>query len=278
MFSHMELSFAVIAFVSGNASAFNSCRYRKGLGNGSRFISITDTEVLPECIQILIKHIRIILDLSQVLFIDILVHFLALGVQSPHSQKRLCISGIVQIIDRITGHRQDLSAVGIHYDAAGIVSAVSLTVIVMVLLVIFFQIFFHNALDIGVNGGDNAVSVLGGDRCPFQIRVVIQIPVFPSRRSGQNIIIIFLQAIGAHIVAGGEADHITGQGTARVASFIFLFKPKPLYQGILFIYKLHQALYLFVFQSSGKHIVSGAASVFRNIRADRRGVCTDLAF
>ena len=83
---------------------------------------------------------------------------------------------------RITGHRQDLSAVGIHYDAAGIVSAVSLTVIVMVLLVIFFQIFFHNALDIGVNGGDNAVSVLGGDRCPFQIGVVIQIPV-PDRIS-----------------------------------------------------------------------------------------------
>ena len=40
-------SLAVIGFVSGNCTAFNRSRYGKGLRNGTRFIGIVNTEILP---------------------------------------------------------------------------------------------------------------------------------------------------------------------------------------------------------------------------------------
>ena len=45
--ANLKDSVTVIGFISGNRTTFNRSCYRKGLGNGTRFIGIVNAEVLP---------------------------------------------------------------------------------------------------------------------------------------------------------------------------------------------------------------------------------------
>ena len=112
-------------------------------------------------------------------------------------------------------------------------------------------------MDIYIYRSDNGITVHGGNSRSFQCRVIVQIPIFPSGSTAQNIIIILFKAKQPAIVAPGKSDHITGQPVVRVYSLIFLLKPDPfdvrsrLFIGLQFL----KPSYLLVRHLLGKHII-----------------------
>ena len=93
------------------------------------------------------------------------------------------------------------------------------------LLVKLLQIFLYNALNIGINGTVYRVAVHCRLDRTLQVGIVIQIAVFSSGGSVQNIIVILFQTVLSFIVRSGKSDHICRQRTVGIDSLIFLFKP-----------------------------------------------------
>ena len=116
-------SLAVIAFRSHNTAALNSCGNRKGLGNGSRLIGVGNTEILPQSVQMLI-HFLIRIQIGKIFFRNI-IHPLSLLVEKVHTDQRLRISGIIEVIIGVAGHSQNLPGIYLHNNAAHILGRIS---------------------------------------------------------------------------------------------------------------------------------------------------------
>ena len=46
------------------------------------------------------------------------------------------------------------------------------------------------------------------DGRPLHIGIIVHVAVFPARRSGQDIVIVFFQSIGAYVIIGGKTDQV----------------------------------------------------------------------
>ena len=79
---------------------------------------------------------------------DIFLGLVALLVHHHTADQRVRIAGVVQIIDRVAGHSQNISRIDLHYDTSHILSAVSRPRSILMFLVKLFQIFFHDPLEL----------------------------------------------------------------------------------------------------------------------------------
>lgn len=75
---------------------------------------------------------------------------------------------------------------------------------ILMLLVKLLQIFLYNALNIGINGTVYRVAVHCRLDRTLQVGIVIQIAVFSSGGSVQNIIVILFQTVLSFIVRSGN--------------------------------------------------------------------------
>ena len=193
---------------------------------------------------------------------DIFSVFFAVLIQKRHSYQRIRISGIIQIKIGIACHGKNFTGIHPHDNTAHIVGSVSGMIIVFIFLVKFQQIFFYNALNIGIYRGNNGISVLRCYRSSLQVRVVVQITVNSSRSSGKFIIIIFLKSVFSLIVTGGKSNHITGKRVPWIDPFILLLKPDSFHQRTFLILKLHKTGYFIVGKSFCQHMIAGGFLVF----------------
>ena len=134
-----------------------------GLHGGTRLEAIGNTVVSPDTVICLAQHLVIH---GRDLFVCI---------EAGHRK----IPGIVQVKIGILRHGQHRPGVGIHDDGRTDLTAQTFSRLIGMLLIEFPQLRLHG-LDVGVNGGHHGLAVLGGFYCPFQLGILIQIPVFPA--------------------------------------------------------------------------------------------------
>ena len=118
------------------------------------------------------------------IFLRDIVDSLPILVKKVHSDQGVRVPGIIQVIVRIASHGENFPGIHLHNNAAHILRTVSGMKVVLELLVKFQKIFFHNTLNVGVNGCDQGIAIFCRNRPSLQLAVIIQIPVLPSRGSG----------------------------------------------------------------------------------------------
>ena len=225
-FHNGQASVALIGLISRQLAAFQSRRNRKRLHGGTRFIGIGYTIIFPESIELPVQ--RIIIEACQRFFINYSILNRSLLIHHMLPQQHVRITGIVQIEKRITGHCQDVSVIYIHDDAAHILGAVSFSCRIFIGIIIFLQLAFHDSLDVGIQRSHQIIAVHRGLCGPLQIGIVVHIAVFPAVNAAENIIIILLQPIVAHIILAGKTHHIGRHGIIGIYPAVFLFKPNSL--------------------------------------------------
>ena len=78
---------------------------------------------------------------------------------------------------------------------------------ILMLIVELFQIFFHDTLDIGINGTVYRIAVHGRFDGPLQVGIIIQISILSSGGSVQHIIVILFQSVGSGSVRPRKAEN-----------------------------------------------------------------------
>ena len=223
---HHQASAAVVGLVSGQRPAFQSRRRRKGLHGGSRLIGIGNAVISPEIIQLAVQGI--VVHARKRRLIDHVGQYRAVLLHHILADQRVRIERIVQVKIRITRHRKDLAAVHLHDDAAHVSGAVPFPHRVLVGIIKFLKLLFHNTLDIHIQRADQILAVHSGLRRTLQVGVVVHIAVLPAVYAAEHVVVIFLQPVGALVVAADEADHIAGERSEGIASAVFLLKPDAL--------------------------------------------------
>ena len=128
------------------------------------------------------------------------------------------ISRIIQVESPVGGHGKDLAVSRVHGDDSRCLASDPAHPLI--------DIFFHDALDVHVDGGNDRVSVLGGLDDLLHVGLIIQIAVLSSVCSCQLVVVILLDpAASLFSVIIGKADHIAGQRVVRVKSPVLILKP-----------------------------------------------------
>ena len=129
-------------------------------------------------------------------------------------------------------HGIDLTGFGIHDDHCDIFRSVTVQLLVGTVTELFiqlFDVFFHDLLNVHIQRGYQAVTVLRFDDRTLQLGIFIEIAEFPAVDTIEYIRIIRLQAYDTIAEIVGKAYHRTGQRLHRILPDIILFKPDSLH-------------------------------------------------
>ena len=268
-FNNCQAAVALVGFVSCHFAAFQSGRHGKGLHCGTGLKGTGNTVILPQRVQLAVQGILI--HGSKCFFINYSLLELRFFIDYVLPQQHVRISGFIQIVKRIAGHGQHISVIYIHDDTAGIIGAVSFSGRILIGIIVFLQLALHDALDVGIQGGNQVIAVhrrLGG---PLQVGIVVHVAVFPAVYPAENIVIVCLQPVISHIVLGSKADDVTGQRIVGIYPPVLLFKPDALdiLSRLFIVYKLLERRDFIIGQLFLQYMVLGGG-IIRTVFADFR--------
>ena len=127
--------------------------------------------------------------------------------------------------------------------------------------------FLHDILERHINSGYNCVSVAGRLYRTFEGGIRIEISVFPSIGTVQDIIIGTLNPDRTCIAVISKTDHITCHAPVRIGSCIILLQPDPSDIGVIFVIfiNLVKLLRRLIINSFCKNLVLAARPFFDQI-------------
>ena len=213
----MKHAAAYIILVPGQNPGFQSRGNGKWLKCGAWLVGIADAEIIPQFIQFF--NLFIIRHCGEFFFRVIFRH----------------IPWIVQVIIRIGGFCKDLSILRIHYDNRRILASLARSRLILVLIIKFQNVLFHDILHLEVNGRDHCAAVISLLDRTLEGGTIIQIPILSSIRSIEDGIIGCLDSIAAYVSIDGKADNIAGKRVVRIRPDIVFLQPDSLHIRIFLV-------------------------------------------
>ena len=113
----------------------------------------------------------------------------------------------------------------VHYDNRRVLASLARSRLILVRIIKFQNVLFHDILHLEVNGRDHRAAIISLFDRTLEGGTVIQIPILSSIRSVEDGIIGCLDPIAAHIPIDGKADNIAGKRAVRIGPDIIFFQP-----------------------------------------------------
>ena len=228
MAAHILTSITQKCIAVMNHTAFQRRCHCDRLCGGTWLISITDTEITPQLIELI-----------QPFFLCHGIGFFLCGDSICHQIIRL-----VQIIFPIACHGKDLSCIGIHHNGCcRLTSSFSLTEIVRIFFLEIIDRFFHDLLQCHINRGHDRISIHSCTDIFLLLQVFIQIIVGTPVLTIQCIRILLLDSVLSHISGYRVSDHVTCQRIIRIPSDIGIFQPHAFDPAVLIIHCFFKILH-----------------------------------